>query len=63
MDVQGVSLSTANSMDVQGISLSPPAVWTGCIPFYGAATKRWIPQHLRHETALAQKGGFLNKCI
>jgi hypothetical protein len=28
----------------------------------GAATKRWILQHLHHETVLAQKGGFQNKC-
>jgi hypothetical protein len=29
----------------------------------GAATKRWILQHLHHETVLAQKDGFQNKCI
>ncbi len=29
----------------------------------GAATKRWILQHLHHETVFAQKGGFQNKCV
>jgi hypothetical protein len=28
----------------------------------GAATKQWILQRLHHETVLALKGGFQNKC-